>query len=68
MKTEADGGGSEEVYVSPHAPTATEDHGSGDGGGEEKDKVRAENDGDDKMIHEVVSNAGIKFFLSHYIY
>ncbi len=45
--------------------------GSGDGGEEEKeeeDKECAENDGDDKMIHEVESNAGIRFFLSHYIY
>ena len=31
-------------------------------------KERASNGGDDKIISDVVSNAGIKFFLSHYIY
>jgi tetrahydromethanopterin S-methyltransferase subunit A len=31
-------------------------------------KERASNGGDDKVINDVVSNAGIKFVLSHYIY
>ena len=44
--------------------------GIGDGGEEEEeeeDKERAENDGDDKMINDVVSNAGIKFSESLHI-
>ena len=31
-------------------------------------KERASNGGDDKVINDVVSNAGIKFVFSHYIY